>query len=149
MPTSKPAPKRQPAAKPSTRPPRARKPATPPPLKLSKRNGRPAYVATDQAAAWVSELVGAGIVQQRICALLGISLKTLRKHFKDAIRVGHARIDALSILTLLNAMRGGGEAAVIAAKWWTQARMGWSERRAVDNGKAENAPVPVTIEVVG
>jgi hypothetical protein len=93
--------------------------------------------------------VAGGIVQERICATLGISLKTLRKHFKDAIQVGQAQIDALAVSVLLAAMNGGGKEAVTAAIWWQKARMGWVARTTSDEGKSADTATRIVVELVG
>jgi hypothetical protein len=36
-----------------------------------------------------------------------------------------------------------------AIKWWQQARMGWSERIVVDDGKPADTPMRVIVELVG
>ncbi len=50
---------------------------------------------------------------------------------------------------MVAAMQRGGKEAVIAAKWWMQARMGWTDRFIVDDGQPADTPMRVVIELVG
>jgi len=93
-------------------------------------------------------LVAGGIVQDRIATALDISERTLRQHYKREIKVGQTEIDAQAVGALVRAMRGNGKESVIAAKWWQQSRMGWSERIVIDD-PAANTPMRVTVELVG
>jgi hypothetical protein len=96
----------------------------------------------------VKLLVAGGIIQDRIAAVLKISERTLRQHYRQEIRSGQTEIDAQSINALVRAMRGKGKESVVAAKWWQQSRMGWSERIVIDD-PAANTPMRVTVELVG
>ena len=130
----------------------ARKPAKPkaPALPLlPAKPGRPAYVASDKDRTMVRLLCAGGITQDRIAVALGCSEPTLRRHFARDIKVGATEIDALAVGTLVAAMRGGGKEAVAAAKWWTQSRMGWTERVTVDDGKPTNVPLRIVVELMG
>lgn len=80
---------------------------------------------------------------------MGISIKTLIKHYKAELLVGKAMMDGLAISALGTAMSRGGKEAVVAAKWWTQSRMGWTERIIVDDGKPADMPMRVIVELVG
>jgi hypothetical protein len=87
--------------------------------------------------------------QDRIAVAIGTSEPTLRKHYKRDILIGATEIDAQAVATLVGAMRSGGKEAVVAAKWWTQSRMGWSESLIVDGGKPADTPMRVIVELVG
>jgi hypothetical protein len=93
-------------------------------------------------------LCGGGVAETRIAITLGINFRTLAKHYRQEIAAGQNEIDALAVNALVRAMRGGGNQAVAAAKWWTQARMGWMERMEVSDGKPAG-PMRVIVELVG
>ena len=116
----------------------------PPPRKA----GRPQHVPDDFSKARVMAWSGGGIGQGEIAASLGISRPTLAKHYQQQLDLGKAAIDGLAISTLVSAMQRGGKEAVTAAKWWTQARMGWSEKLLVDDGRPK-VPLRVIIELLG
>jgi hypothetical protein len=95
-------------------------------------------------------LCAGGIVLDRIAEAIGVPRHTLSKHFRAEIRMGATEIDAQAVGALVRAMRGGGRQSVAAAKWWTQARMRWTERIEVDDGKTpSDAPMRVIVELVG
>ena len=127
-----------------------------PPVTPGER-GQPPYEATEKDQVTVKAMVAGGIKQAAIAAVLKISPKTLRKHFRHEINTGAAEIDGLVVKSLIQ-MALGQKAAVgrpalppnfNAAKYYTQARMGWSERIVVDDGKPADTPMRVVVEFVG
>ena len=80
---------------------------------------------TDDFRKQVEEASGLGLPQDQICALVGISDVTLRKHYESELGLGKARASAQIAKTLFNkAVQGGDTTAMI---WWTKAQMRWSE----------------------
>lgn len=128
--------------------------ALPPP---TRKRGQPPYVPTDKDRLTVKVMIAGGIEQAAIASVLGISTPTLRKHFRREIETAAAEIGAKVVASLINMAVGQsaapGRAALPpnfnAAKWWTQARMGWSERIVVDDGKPSDQPMRVIVELVG
>jgi hypothetical protein len=126
-------PARKPPANPPSRAhwcPKAPRPPSP----------RPPYEPTAKDRTMVRLLCAGGITQDRISVAIGISDRTLRKHYKRDILVGATEIDAQAVATLVGAMRSSGKGGVAAAKWWTQSRMGWVEKILVDDGKPADTP---------
>lgn len=132
-----------------TRKPRAKpKAAPPPPAKPAPRKtGRPPYAANDMDRRMVRLLCAGGSKQSSIAAMIGISEPTLRKHYKSELLISKAEMDGRAVNALAQAMMRGGMEAVIAAKWWTQSRMGWGKRVIAGNGKPV-APPRVIVEFV-
>lgn len=120
-----------------------------PPATEPRGPGQPAHVPDDKTRAKVTAWSGGGIELALIAKSLGISDKTLTKHYGPQLATGKATMDGLAISTLALAMQRGGKEAVVAAKWWTQSRMGWTERLLIDDGKPTDAPMRVIIELVG
>lgn len=144
MPTRKPSPK-----------PRAEPPPTP-----ARKRGKPPHVPNEKTRTRVTAWSGGGIVLEMIAASLpnptpdkpdkiGISVPTLKRHYKAELLTGQAMMDGLAISALGAAMQRGGKEAVVAAKWWTQSRMGWKETIKVDDGKPAGTPMRVIVELVG
>lgn len=80
---------------------------------------------TDDFRKQVEEASGLGLPQDQICALVGISDVTLRKHYESELGLGKARASAQIAKSLFNkAIQGGDTTAMI---WWTKAQMKWSE----------------------
>ncbi len=121
MPTRKPSP----TARPANRPPH-----------------EPTKVDRDTVAA----MVAAGIAQVDIARCCAVSEPTLRKHYKEEIRTGTTTLNTMVILAHIERIKAGDFQAI---KWWQQARMGWSERIVVDDGKLADTPMRVIVEFVG
>ena len=151
--------RKTPVRKPPARKAKAAKPAPEPaaPPPSTGKRGQPPYVATERDQVTVKTMVAGGIDQAAIAAVLKISPKTLRKHFRHEINTGAAEINGLVVKSLIQ-MALGQKAAVgrpalppnfNAAKFYAQARMGWSERVVVDDGKPADTPMRVVVEFVG
>jgi hypothetical protein len=124
---------------------------------------RPEYEATDKDRLTVKVMVAGGIDQVAIAGVLGISKPTLRKHFRREIDTGMAEIGAQVVSSLITMAIGRparratetipAQAAVLpnfnAAKWYSQARMGWTETIKLDDGKPADTPLRVIVEYVG
>lgn len=115
----------------------------------ARKPGRPKHVPNEKGCRRVIAWSGGGIKQDAIAISLGISTPTLVKHYPAELRTGKARMDALAISVLVAAMQRGGKEAVAAAKWWTQARMGWSKMVIMDDGKPGDTLLGIIIELVG
>lgn len=122
-------------------------PASPPP----KRTGgyHPPFVPTDQDRAMVQVAVVAGCVQESICRMLrppaGISLKTLRKHFRTELSDGDDVMKTLAVGTLARAMRSGGKEGVTAAIFTLKVRAKWRDGARSDDEAAAPAKITFTI----
>ena len=79
---------------------------------------------TEKTRAQVQQASGLGLPQEQICALIGISVKTLRKHYEVELGLGKALASAQIAKSLFNKAQGGDTTAMI---WWTKAQMRWSE----------------------
>jgi hypothetical protein len=120
-----------------------------PPNTKRSRHGKPTHVPDKASQMRVTVWSGGGIDQALIAQSLGITRPTLVKHYKDELATGKATMDGLAVSALAAAMQRGGKEAVVAAKWWTASRMGWTERVIVDDGKPGDTPMRVVIELMG
>lgn len=121
----------------------------PKPAPAPLARGRPVHDPDEKSRGRVMAWAAGGIDREYIAKGLGISETTLRKHYRGELVIGKAQMDGLAVNTLGLAMQRGGKEAVIAAKFWCQSRMGWSERVIVDDGKAADTPLRVVVEFVG
>jgi len=80
---------------------------------------------TDDFRKQVEEASGLGLPQDQICALVGISDVTLRKHYESELGLGKARASAQIAKSLFNKAIQGGDTT--AMSWWTKAQMKWTE----------------------
>jgi hypothetical protein len=109
--------------------------------------GRPPFVPTEQDRRTVQTMTAGGIEQWHIAACLSakISLKTMRKAFAAELVTARARADAAVIASLHRHATGDGNQAVAAAKWWTQARMGWRDTTEQIHGNLDGKPLAITV----
>jgi hypothetical protein len=94
---------------------------------------RAPHVPTEQTRNMVELMVAGGIIYDDIAASLGVSRSTLKTRYKKELKSGGAIANMLVIGCLHRYATGRHQmatanATVAAAKWWTQARMGWSEK---------------------
>lgn len=65
-----------------------------------------------------------GTTQETICRIVGIDLKTLRKHYRDELDLGKAKANAAIGGALFNKAKGGDTTAMI---FWMKTNAGWKE----------------------
>ncbi len=89
-----------------------------------KPQGRPEHVATEQTRKQVKALVGYGLKQEDIARLIGITFKTLQKHYLEEIQIGKASANAEVINSLFQSIKKGNVTAQI---FWLKTQCGWRE----------------------
>lgn len=82
------------------------------------------HIPTEKERLLVKTSSGLGLPQEQIAALIGITAKTLAKHYHDELVIGKAEACAQVAQSLFNKAQGGDTTAMI---WWTKAQMRWSE----------------------
>lgn len=108
--------------------------------------GRPGHAPSDVDRKTVEIMVAGGIVQADIARARDISENTLLKHYRAELDSGMTALNTKVLLAFIKRIEEGDFQAI---KWWTQTRMGWSERVVVDDGKPANTPMRVIVEFVG
>jgi hypothetical protein len=73
-------------------------------------------------------MAAVGIPEDAIALVIGISPKTLRRHYRIELSTGQPKANAKVAGNLYRIATGDGRGAVAAAIWWTKARMGWREQ---------------------
>lgn len=73
----------------------------------------------------VRALAAHGALQAVICEAVGVSPKTLRRHYEHELAVGAAEANAKVAAALYRAGLDDGPEAVTAAIFWLKARAGW------------------------
>ena len=129
---------------------------------MSSRGGRPPFEPTDEQRKNVEIMVGLGIRQDSICALVRdrkdrpISEATLRKHFRKEIDQGaaklHATIGNFMVATILGRDPPPGikpitEPKVRAsfAELFARGRMGWRDTMRSEMANADGKPLVINI----
>lgn len=83
------------------------------------------FEVTDTNRDLVRKLALAGIPHLIICDIIGCSLPTLSKYFRDILTHAKAQANAEVAQTLYNMARSGRHAA--ASIFWAKSQMGWRE----------------------
>lgn len=91
-------------------------------------------------------MVAGGIGLVDIALARGIGITTLRKYYRTELTTGMTALNTIAIIEHVKRIKAGDFQAI---KWWQQARMAWSERIVVDDGKPADTPLRVIVEFVG
>lgn len=99
-----------------------------------------AHKPTDANRKQVETLAAFGIPEWDIAKVVGVDPKTLRKHYRDELDLGHIKANAKVAQNLFNKACGEGRESVTAAIFWLRTRAGWREQPAGEEpGKKETA----------
>jgi len=97
---------------------------------------------TEKTKATVQQSSGLGLPQEQIAALIGISPKTLTKHYPIELALGKAMASAQVAKSLFNKATQGDTTAAI---WWTKTQMGWSEKTQHEITGANAGPLVISL----
>lgn len=95
--------------------------------------GNPAFMPfepTDEQRRQVEAMSGYGVPHDDIAVVLGVTAKTLRKHFRLELDRGAARANARVGQRLFEMASSGQNTA--ATIFWLKARAGWREKQDLD-----------------
>ena len=110
--------------------------------KPKKDGSRGEYVFTEQDHEDVSIMAAGGIPQGRIAKHLGISEKTLRKHFQDDLQATSDEKHKKVLSTAFQMATSGNHPAM--TMFWLKCRLGWKEKQTIEHaapsGSAEEVP---------
>ena len=68
-----------------------------------------------------------GIPQEEICAVVGVSLPTLHKHYRAELDTAMSKANARVAESLFKKAVGEGASSVTAAIFWLKCRAAWKE----------------------
>lgn len=96
------------------------------------KGGRPPHMPTEQSRKYVKSMLGAGLKQDAVCAVLDISENTLRKHYPRELESAEYEVHAMVGQSLVFNAIGGPKAEwekanMSAAIFYAKTRMGWKE----------------------
>ena len=115
-------------------------------LPAKRVRGQPAHAPTKLDRDTVKVMVAGGITQADIARSRGISLPTLRKHYRAELDNGATELNTMVIVEHIKAIKRGDFAAI---KWWEQARMGWRGDAGDADGRLPDQSMRVVVEFVG
>ena len=106
----------------------------------------PTHVPTKATRDTVKWLTGFGIEQIHIAAKLGITVKTLRKHYSSEVELGTAEVvGAVAGALFKKAMDPkGGMPAVTSAIFILKTRGRWKESSVIEHTGADGGPMPTS-----
>jgi AcrR family transcriptional regulator len=115
------------------------------------RKGRPPHQPTDKDRRAVTALCAAGVREDDIARVLGVSGKTLRKHYRRELDIAVA-MATLAVATRLwdfiEGRVGGPREQLTAAIFWLKTRAGWRETHRHEHGGARDAPPAPKIKMI-
>lgn len=96
-------------------------------MTIKNKGGRPSHQPTEKDRGMVEALAGFGIPEEKIAAVLAITIPTLRKHYLPQIERGAAMVEAKLVGNLLRLASGADGTALKAITFALQCRFGWSQ----------------------
>ena len=106
----------------------------------TRHKGGTKYKPTDQDRRTVAAMVGVGIPQNDICAVLDVTVPTLHKHFRKELDTSYARVLARLRGKLVAKADAGDTACLI---FYCQTH-GWNQRLTVVDGGKEADPATLS-----
>jgi hypothetical protein len=107
---------------------------------------RPSHQPDSQTRRQVEAMAGYGVPEAEIAGIVGVSPKTLRKHYRGELDHGHTKANAKVAENLFRKATGEGREAVVAAIFWLKTRAGWKETMVQEHAsRGENLVVFRTI----
>ncbi len=99
------------------------------PSKKSK-GGRPRFVKDPAVSQLVELHTAMGTPEDELSEIVKIPIRTLTKHFRDELRLGHAKANAKVAARLYKKALDGDNACMI---FWLKTRAGWRETNNVNH----------------
>ena len=95
-------------------------------------SGSPEHAPTEQDRGLVTTMVAYGIPQREVAAVVGVSINTLRKHYKNEIDTAGARATTRIAETLYRRALDG---SIRACTFWLERRGGdtWKLKQTVEH----------------
>ena len=87
---------------------------------------KPSHEPTAQQRMLVETLSGFGVVQDKIAMIVGISLPTLHKHYRDELDIGRDKVESHLIGKLMKLANGDDGTALKAIIFMLTTKFGWT-----------------------
>ena len=92
-----------------------------------KKLTKPPHNPDERDLKRVRTMVGMGMTQNEICAIIGVSKPTLHKYYRADLDVGAAEANAAVAQSLFKQATNAEKPNVVAAIFWLKARAGWRD----------------------
>jgi hypothetical protein len=99
------------------------------------------FEPTKEDRRLVESMAAYGVVQDDIARVIGVSLATLRRHFREELATGAIRANVRVANNLFRIACGNGREAVTAAIFWMKCRARWSTVHAPEDTEGATAPM--------
>lgn len=111
---------------------------------------RPAHAPNNEGRRLVTALAGYGAPESHIASRVGITEKTLRKHYRRELDEGLREANTLVAQSLFKKATDpkGGQSSVTAAIWWEKTRAGKSDKVALEHTGKDGASLPGPVNPV-
>ncbi len=103
--------------------------------------GRRSHSPSPADRRTVEALAGYGTPEADIAGLLSIDPKTLRKHYRHELDLGHVKANAKVAENLFRKATGEGREAVTAAIFWLKTRARWRETSVHELSGRDGGPI--------
>ena len=110
--------------------------------------GRPSHKPEPITRRQVEAMAGYGVPEADIAGMIGIDAKTLRKHYRSELDLGHVKANIKVAENLYCKATGEGRESVTAAIFWMKARAGWREIQRQEISGPSGDDLKLTIERV-
>jgi len=90
----------------------------------------PRHKPTEASRAEVMALAGYGVRQDEIALYIGVTEPTLRKYYKQELKLGKVKANAAVARALYKA--GVEDGNITALIFWMKAQAGWSEKARIE-----------------
>jgi len=88
---------------------------------------RPRHQPDDDQRRQVEAMAGYGVPEVDIALVIAIDPKTLRKHYRKELKMGHVKANMKVAENLYRKATGEGKEAITASIFWLKTRAGWKE----------------------
>src|SRR6266511_3629027 len=88
---------------------------------------RPSHKPDPLLRRQIEAMAGYGVREADIARVVRIDPKTLRKHYRHELDIGHTKANAKVAENLFRKATGEGREAVTAAIFWLKTMAGWRE----------------------
>ena len=110
--------------------------------------GRPSHKPDPISRRQVEAMAGYGVPEADIGGMIGIDAKTLRKHYRSELDLGHVKANIKVAENLYRKATGEGRESVTAAIFWMKARAGWREVQRQEISGPDGDDLKLTVERV-
>ena len=110
--------------------------------KKKRGPGQPPHAPTSQQRKMVESMSAYGIPQDDISKVIGISIDTLAKHYREELDTATAKANAKVAETLYRqATNADNPRSATAAIFWLKTRGGWKETSVHEHGGIGGGPI--------